>query len=104
MSFCYLVVMDNLEELRGLALQVDKILKDQLSKYGLEHTLAEVRMYDIKTVGVQGDARTYLYPAEIELRNKEGIIWNEKFSAELSTRITNEVKGINRVLYVFAKK
>lgn len=96
--------MDNTQELMGLAVQVDKILKQQLSKYGLEHTLAEVRIYDIKTVGVQGDARTYLYPAQIELRDREGIIWNENFMAELSTRITNEVNKINRVLYVFAKK
>ena len=96
--------MGNTQELMGLAVQVDKILKQQLSKYGLEHTLAEVRIYDIKTVGVQGDARTYLYPAQIELRDREGIIWNENFMAELSTRITNEVNKINRVLYVFAKK
>lgn len=96
--------MDNLKELRGLALQVDKILKEQLSKYGIEHTLAQVRIYDRKTVGVQGDARTYLYPAEIELRNREDIIWNEKFMAEISTRVTNEVKGINRVVYFLAKK
>ena len=96
--------MDNTQELRGLVVQVDKILKDQLQKYGIDYTLAEARIYDVRTVGVQGDARTYLYPAEIELRNKDGIIWNEKFTAELSTRITNEVKGINRVLYLFAKK
>lgn len=104
--FFYLILfsMDSTQELRGLALQVDKILKEQLLKYGIEHTLAEVRIYDVRTTGVQGDARTYLYPAEIELRNDGKVVWDEKFSAELSTRITNEVNGINRVVYVFAKK
>ena len=95
---------DNTEELKGLAILVDRILKEQLKKYNIEYTLAQARIYDIKTVGVQGDARTYLYPAEIELRNDGKVVWDEKFSAELSTRVINEVKGINRVVYVFAKK
>ncbi|HLD48850.1 MAG TPA: GMP synthase (glutamine-hydrolyzing), partial [archaeon] len=62
------------------------------------------RIYDIKSVGVQGDERTYSYPAEIELRLDGKVVWDAEFSKRLSSRITNEVSGVNRVVYVFAKK
>lgn len=89
-----------MDELVDLAQRVDKILKEELSKAGIEHDMAEVRIYDIKTTGVQGDGRTYTYPAEIELRKKEEFVWQPEFTRNLSSRITNEVRGINRVLYV----
>lgn len=96
---------DNKEEIKDLERMCETILLEQLKKYNMDYTLAKVRVYEnIRTVGVQGDARTYLYPAEIELRGDGKIVWDEKFIAETSTRITNEIKAINRVLYVFAKK
>ncbi len=57
-------------------------------------------------MGVQGDERTYGYPAEITLFNKDRFIWTKKegFLEKLSNRITNEVKGINRVVYTTAFK
>src|SRR3989338_6359971 len=94
------------KELKDLARKVDKILKEELKKKGIEADLAEARIYNIKTVGVQGDQRTYAHPCEITLYQKEHFIWNTEFLAGLSTRITNEVEGnrINRVVYVIGFK
>lgn len=52
----------------------------------------------IKSVGVQGDARTYRHPAII----KDKKSWEEL--GELSTKITNENKEINRVILLIKSK
>lgn len=94
--------MGNLEELTRIAREVDVILQRELEKANISYDLAEVRIYNVKTVGVQGDERTYTYPAEINLRQRKGIFWDPEFLANLSTKITNEVKDVNRVVYVLA--
>ncbi len=94
----------HIEELRDLAIRVDKILKEELKKSKIKHDMAEARIYDVKSVGVQGDERTYTYPAEITLMLDGKVVWKEKLTEKLSYRITNEIKEINRVLYVFASK
>ena len=92
--------MENLEELTNLAKAVDKILKEELATAGLEIDMAEARIYDVKRVGIQGDARIYSYPAEITLKLKGECLYpNKEFLAKLSNRITNEVKGIAGVVY-----
>ncbi len=91
-------------ELINLAKKVDKILKEELKNNNIEYDMAEVRIYDIKTVGVQGDTRTYCYPAEITLYNKGEFVWQPEFLSRLSTRITNEVVNINKVIYLTATK
>lgn len=96
--------MGDTDKLRNIAIQVDKILREELKKAGIDYTMAEARVYDMKSVGVQGDERTYQYPAEIELRNDGKVIWNPAFTRNLSTRITNEIKSVNRITYVWAVK
>ena len=89
----------DLEERVAIARACDKILKKELTEAGIPHDLAEVRVYDIKTVGVQGDGRTYCYPIEIEL--SEQFTWNPEFIRRLSEMITRE-RLTNRVVYVIA--
>ena len=96
--------MENLNELTDLARKVDIILKEELSRGSIEYDMAEARIYNAKRVGVQGDARTYRYPAEITLFQKMNFVWDEEFLRRLSTRITNEITDVNTVLYVTAKK
>ncbi|MEK6848513.1 MAG: hypothetical protein AABX65_02690 [Nanoarchaeota archaeon] len=96
--------MNKKKNLQYLACQVEKILKEELHKEKISNFLAQVRVYNIKTVGVQGDERSYNYPAEIELYQGRDLVWKPKFLENLSSRITNEVKGINRVLYVTSKR
>ena len=92
--------MTDIKYLQNLAIQVDIILKEELRNAGLEIDVAEARIYDLRTVGIQGDQRTYAYPAEINLNGKE--TWPKDFLDKLSSRITNEVKDVNRVVYVLA--
>lgn len=97
--------MENLEELTTLAKAVDKIMREELVMAGLETDMAEARIYDVKRVGVQGDARTYGYPAEITLKIKGAYLFPDKeFLDKLSNRITNEVKGIVGVVYTLATR
>lgn len=92
--------------LRYLAIKADEIMQEELKRINANYTQAEVKIIDIRTIGVQGDERTYCYPAEITLYNSKRFVWDgqEELLERLSNRITNEVRGINRVLYVIAKK
>ena len=96
--------MSNNSELTNLAIEVDKILKEELAEAGIDHDLAEVGIYDSISVGVQGDKRTHSYPAEITLQSGKKILWDVVFLERLSTRITNEIQGINRVTYTTATR
>lgn len=92
--------MENLVELTGLAKKVAVILVEELKKTNITSDLAEVRMYNVRTVGVQGDQRTYSYPVEIRLSPG---IWEPEFLAELSNKITNTISEVNRVVYFLSK-
>ncbi len=96
--------MNKTDELMRLAQEVDKILKEELKKNNIKYDFAEARIYNAKSVGVQGDERTYSYPAEICLYDGGKFVWKTKFLRNLSSRITNEIRGINRVTYVTAFK
>ena len=56
----------------------------------------DLKMLPIQSVGVQGDFRTYAYPAAV---------WGEadwKALEAVSTRITNHVRSINRLVYLLS--
>jgi len=94
------------KHLQGLAVQVNTLFREELDKRNIPYDKAEVRIYNIRTVGVQGDERTYQYPAEITLFTDSKFVYDDddNFLAELSTRITNEIDGINRVVIMLAKE
>ena len=59
----------------------------------------------VKTVGVMGDGRTYEYVVGLRaVTSTDGMTadfypFDMKFLGETATRIINEVKGVNRVVY-----
>ena len=59
---------------------------------------------DVRSVGVQGDGRTYGHPVVLRPVSSEAAMtadWTRvpyEVLARLSTRITNEVPGVNRVV------
>ena len=59
---------------------------------------------EIRSVGVQGDGRTYGHPVVLRPVSSEDAMtadWTRvpyEVLARLSTRITNEVAGVNRVV------
>lgn len=56
----------------------------------------DLKMLPIRSVGVQGDFRTYAYPAAVW----GGADW--KTLEAVSTRITNHVRSINRLVYLLS--
>ena len=64
----------------------------------------------VRSVGVQGDERTYAHPIIVRAVSSDDAMtadWAripEDVLATISTRITNEVSGVNRVLYDLTSK
>lgn len=87
-------------DFKGIEKRVFRILEDELRQSNISYDHADVRVYPVQSVGVQGDQRTYGHPAEITLMYRgEFVFCSEEFMRRLSSRITNEVKEINRVVY-----
>ena len=59
----------------------------------------EITVLPIKSVGVQGDYRTYRHPVAIRYKNDNLFDWNEL--RKLSTEILNNTDTVNRVVYSF---
>ena len=64
----------------------------------------------VKSVGVMGDARTYDYVCALRaVTSTDGMTadsypFDHEFIAAVATRIINEVRGINRVVYDVTSK
>ncbi len=67
-------------------------------------------LLDTKTVGVRGDERSYMYTVVVRaVRSLDGMTANfshipPKILDKISSRITNEVEGVGRVLYDITNK
>jgi GMP synthase (glutamine-hydrolysing) len=102
------VTRERLELLR----RADQLVMEEIRAAGLERRLwqAFAVLLPLKTVGVMGDGRTYEDVIAIRaVESSDGMTadWarlDPAFLAKLSSRITNEVKGINRVVYDITSK
>jgi GMP synthase (glutamine-hydrolysing) len=97
----------------GILRAADKILTDELSAAGMlrgETAQAFVVLLPIRSVGVMGDGRTYQNVCAIRAVTTEDFMtadWArlpQELLARISSRIVNEVKGINRVVYDITSK
>ena len=85
----------------------DAIVRDEISKSGLEREIwqAFAVLADIRSVGVMGDERTYARPIIIRAVTSEDAMtadWARlpyEILENMSSRIINEVEGVNRVVY-----
>ncbi len=91
-------------KLNSLEKQINRILKDELVETEIKYDLAEAKIYNIRSVGIKGDKRAYGYIVEIGLKYRGKFIWESEFFKELSTRITNEIEDINRVVCAISNK
>lgn len=90
----------------------DVIVRDELSKAGLEREIWQsfAVLPDIRSVGVMGDERTYGYPCIIRAVTSEDAMTADWARIPydvlelMSSRIINEVDGINRVAYDITSK
>ena len=97
------ITRDKLDILR----KADAVYIDQIRKHGLYDEIwqAFAAILPMRTVGVMGDGRTYDYALGLRaVTSVDGMTadyypFSHDFLGETSTRIINEVKGINRVFY-----
>lgn len=92
--------------------QADFIFIDEIKKAGIYREISQafVTLLPVKTVGVMGDRRTYEQVAvlraviTVDFMTADVYDFDMKFLKQVSTRIINEVKGINRVVYDISTK
>ena len=86
--------------------EADAIAREELTAAGLDREVWQfpvVLLADVRSVGVQGDGRTYGHPVVLRPVSSEDAMtadWSRlpyDLLARISTRITNEVAEINRV-------
>jgi GMP synthase (glutamine-hydrolysing) len=90
----------------------DAIVREEIRIAGLEREIwqAFAVLPDIRSVGVMGDERTYAYPVIIRAVTSEDAMtadWARlphDLLERLSSRIINEVPGVNRVAYDITSK
>ncbi|GAB2500975.1 GMP synthase [glutamine-hydrolyzing] [Corynebacterium atrinae] len=97
------VTEDRLETLRA----ADLIARTELTAAGLDDSIWQcpvVLLADVRSVGVQGDGRTYGHPIVLRPVSSEDAMtadWSRipyDVLERISTRITNEVAEVNRVV------
>ena len=94
------------QERLDLLREADLIVRDELHAAGLDREIWQcpvVLLANVRSVGVQGDGRTYGHPIVLRPVSSEDAMtadWSRlpyDVLAKISNRITNEVAGINRV-------
>jgi GMP synthase (glutamine-hydrolysing) len=100
---------DSLELLR----RADAIAREELTAAGLDRTVWQfpvVLLSDVRSVGVQGDGRSYGHPVVLRPVTSEDAMtadWARlpyDLLERISTRITNEVAQVNRVVLDITSK
>ncbi len=102
------VTAERLEVLRA----ADAIVVEEIRRAGLARELwqAFAVLPAVRTVGVQGDGRTYAYPIVIRAVTSDDAMtadWARlpyEVLEQISTRVINEVPGVNRVAYDISSK
>ena len=102
------VTADRLDLLR----RADAIVVEEIKRAGLYRELWQsfAVLLPVQSVGVMGDERTYEYTAAVRaVDSKDGMTadWARlphDLLAAISSRVVNEVKGINRVVYDISSK
>jgi GMP synthase (glutamine-hydrolysing) len=103
------VTHDRLDLLR----EADAIAREELTRAGLDRDIWQfpvVLLADVRSVGVQGDGRTYGHPIVLRPVTSEDAMtadWARlpyDVLQRISTRITNEVADVNRVVVDITSK
>ena len=101
------------EENLAIVRQADAIVQQELETSGREREIWQfpvVLLADIRSVGVQGDGRTYGHPVVLRPVTSEDAMtadWARlpyDLLERISTRITNEVEHVNRVVLDLTQK
>ena len=102
------ITKNKLEILRD----ADAIFREEIANAGLERSINQyfAVLTDTKSVGVMGDSRTYDHLIALRAVTTDDFMtcdWARipfEVLSKASSRITNEVKGVNRVVYDITQK
>lgn len=102
------ITREKLDTLRD----ADLIFRDEIAKAGLDRSLSQyfAVLTSMRSVGVMGDGRTYDYTLALRAVNTGDFMtadWSRipyDVLDRVSTRIVNEVRGINRIVYDITSK
>ncbi|MDD9349237.1 glutamine-hydrolyzing GMP synthase, partial [Mumia sp.] len=101
------------EERLEIVREADAIAREELTAAGLDRDVWQfpvVLLADVRSVGVQGDGRTYGHPVVLRPVSSEDAMtadWSRlpyELLERISTRITNEVREVNRVVVDITSK
>lgn len=92
--------------------EADYIFRSELRAAGIHKQIWQsyAALLDIRSVGVMGDERTYLHPIVLRAVESEDAMTAKataipfELLEKVSTRIVNEVAGVNRVVYDLTSK
>ena len=106
------VIGEITEEKLDILKEADFIFRDEIAKAGLDRNLNQyfAVLTNLKSVGVMGDGRTYDYTLAlraVETSDFMTATWARipyDILDKVSTRIVNEIKNINRVVYDITSK
>ena len=92
--------------------EADAIFREEIAGAGLEGSTNQyfAVLTDLRSVGVMGDARTYGYTVALRAVTTDDFMTAEwtrlpyEVLEKASSRITNEIKGITRVVYDITSK
>ncbi len=99
-------------ERAGIVRKASHVIEEELRRDGVYEKvwMGFAILLPVRTVGIQGDERSYKYPVVVRIiDSKDAMTANfSKISFEtlerISTRITNEIPEVNRVLYDITNK
>ena len=100
------------EEKLDILRDADLIVRQEVNRAGLYNEIwqAFAVLLPVRSVGVMGDKRTYAFPIVLRMvKSEDGMTadWARvpyDLLETISTRIVNEVKGVNRVVYDITSK
>jgi GMP synthase (glutamine-hydrolysing) len=101
------IVGEVTKERLDLLRKADEIVRHELTNAGLDGEIWQcpvVLLAEVRSVGVQGDGRSYGHPIVLRPVSSEDAMtadWSRlpyDLLAKISNRITNEVSGVNRVV------
>jgi len=107
------IVGEVTKERLDLLREADAIVREELTLSGKDAEIWQcpvVLLADVRSVGVQGDGRSYGHPIVLRPVSSEDAMtadWSRlphELLAKISNRITNEVAGVNRVVLDITSK
>ena len=111
-GFAIRIVGDITEKKVDIVREVTKIIEEEIkdTKFWKDIWMSFAVLLSIKSIGIQGDKRSYKYPVVLRIIESRDAM-TASFSKlpyelleKISVRITNEVKEVNRVVYDITHK